>query len=159
VADESLAGLLGMDARDARLKRALATWGFPLDLVALIERQQDAPRNAGVSTLDAPARAVRVTFMRSDDGSWCVYEITCGRGQPERPAHPALPLGLSFDQFRSDVVALLGEPTIRAVLGSHRWERDDLTLVLDYDRDGGVRRVHYVMSNQALRERVHGQGR
>jgi hypothetical protein len=159
VADESLADLLGMDARDVRLTRALATLGFPLDLVPLIEREQDTPRSAGVSTLHAPARAVRVTFMRSDEGSWYVYEIMCGRGQPERPAHPALPLGLSFDQSRSEVLRTLGEPTIRAVLGSHRWERDDLTLVIDYDRDGGVRRVHYVMSNQALDERVNGGGR
>jgi hypothetical protein len=159
VADESLVDLLGMDARDARLTRASAALGFPLDLVPAIERQQDTPRTVGISTLHAPAQAVRVTFMRSDDGSWYVYEIMCGRGQPERPAHPALPLGLSFGQPRSEVLTRLGEPTIRAALGSHRWERDDLTLVLDYDRDGGVRRVHYVMSNQALRERVHGEGR
>jgi hypothetical protein len=159
VSEESLLDLLGMDARDVRLTRALATLGFPLDLVPQIEREQDTPRNAGVSTLHAPARAVGVTFMRSNDGSWYVYEITCGRGRPERPAHPALPLGLSFDQSRSEVLIGLGEPTIRAVLGSHRWERDNLTLVLDYDKDGGVRRVHYVMSNQALNERVNDEGR
>jgi hypothetical protein len=159
VTDESLTDLLGMGASDARLTRALATLGFPLDLVPLIEREQDTPRSAGVSTLHAPARAVRVTFMRSDGGSWYVYEIMCGRGQPGRPEHPALPLGLSFDQSRSEVLMRLGEPTIRAALGSHRWERDDLTLVLDYDRDGGVRRIHYVMSNQALNERVNGESR
>lgn len=158
MADESLADLLGVDAHDARLTRALATLGFPHDLVPLIEREQDVPPSVGVSTLHAPARAVRVTFFRSDVGSWYLYSITYGRGRPEQPAHMTLPLGLSFGQPSSEVLARLGEPTIRAVFGSHRWERDDLTLVLDYDNDGGVQRVHHVMSNQALRERVYGHG-
>jgi hypothetical protein len=57
------------------------------------------------------------------------------------------------------VVARLGEPTLRAALGAHRWERVDLTLVLTYDADGGVKRVRCEMSSQALAERVRGEGR
>ncbi len=37
----------------------------------------------------------------------------------------------------SEVLARLGEPTLRALLGAHRWDRDDFTLVLGYDREGG----------------------
>jgi hypothetical protein len=162
VADESLTELIGMDAADPRLTRALVGLGFPGDLVPVIEREQDPPdrsgEGGGSATLDAPARAVRVTFFQAEDGSWYVYQIRFGTGQPQRPAHPVLPLGLAFGQPRAEVLARLGEPTLRAVLGSHRWERDDLTLVLDYDKDGGVRRVHCAMSTAALRERVRGQG-
>jgi hypothetical protein len=162
VVDESLADLVGADADDPRLTRALAALGLPHDLVPVIEREQDAPDDAGegggCSTLDAPARAVRLTFLQADDGSWYLNEITYGKGGPDRPAHPELPLGLAFGQPASDVIARLGEPTLRAVLGAHRWERDDLTLVLSYDKDDGVKRVRCAMSNQALRERVRGQG-
>jgi hypothetical protein len=163
VVDESLVVLLGVDAEDPDLRRALAALGLPQDLVPVIEREQDAPDDAGegggVSTVDAPARAVRFTFLQADDGSWYLYEITHGRGGPERPAHPVLPLGLAFGEPSSDVVARLGEPTLRAALGAHRWERDDLTLVLTYDADGGVKRVRCEMSSQALAERVRGEGR
>jgi hypothetical protein len=78
---------------------------------------------------------------------------------PQRPAHPVLPLGLTFGQPGSEVLARLGEPTLRALLGSHRWERDDLTLVIDYDADGGVRRIHCAMGKQALDDRVRGERR
>jgi hypothetical protein len=152
-----------VDARDPRLTQALAALGFPRDLVPVIEREQDAPDDSGEgggsSTLDAPAAAVRVTFFQADDGSWYLYEITYSKGRPQQPAHPVLPLGLAFGQPASEVLARLGEPTLRALLGSHRWERDDLTLVLHYDKDGGVRRVHCAMSKQALHERVQGEGR
>ena len=135
MADDSLADLVGVDADDPRLTRALAALGFPRDLVPVIEREQDAPDSSGegggCSTLNAPARAVRVTFFQADDGSWYLHEITYLKGKPQRPAHPVLPLGLTFGQPGSEVLARLGEPTLRALLGSHRWERDDLTLVLD----------------------------
>jgi hypothetical protein len=163
VAEESLADLVGVDAEDPGLTRALAPLGLPFDLVPVIEREQDAPDSAGEgggsSTLDAPARAVRLTFFQAGDGSWYLYEITYGKGRPERPAYPVLPLGLAFGQPGPEVVARLGEPTLRALLGSHRWERDDLTLVLDYDKEGGVRRVHCAMSKQALHERVEADNR
>jgi hypothetical protein len=152
-----------MDADDPGLGRALAALGFPRDLVPVIEREQEAPDSSGegggVSTLDAPARAVRVRFLQADDGSWYLYEIMYGSGRPERPAHPVLPLGLAFGQPGSEVLTRLGEPTLRALLGGHRWERDDLTLVLDYDKDGGVKRIRCAMSKQALHERVQGSGR
>lgn len=160
--DESLVDLVGMDARDPRLTQALTALGFPRDLLPVIEREQDAPDDAGEdggsATLDAPARAVRVTFLQADDGSWRLYEIVYSSARPQRPAHPVLPLGLAFGQPASEVLARLGEPTLRALLGSHRWERDDFTLVLDYDKEGGVRRVHCAMSKQALHEWVQGEG-
>jgi len=130
--------------------------------VPVIEREQDVPDSSGegggCSTLNAPARAVRVTFFRADGRSWYLHEITYLKGKPQRPAHPVLPLGLAFGQPRSEVLARLGEPTLRALFGSHRWERDDLTLVIDYDEDGGVRRIHCAMSKQALDDRVRGEG-
>jgi len=160
VADESLADLVGVDAADPRLRSALAALGFPRDLVPVIEREQDAPDSSGEgggsSTIEAPDRAVRFTFMRADDGSWYLYEIMYRRGRPERPEHPVLPLGLAFGEPGPEVVARLGEPTLRALLGSHRWERDDLTLVIDYDNDDAVKRVHCAMSTQALADRVQG---
>jgi hypothetical protein len=163
VADNSLADLIGVDADEPGLTRALASLGFPRDLVSVIEREQDVPDSSGegggCSTLNAPARAVRVTFFQADDGSWYLHEITYGRGDSQRPAHPVLPLGLAFGQPRSEVLARLGEPTLRALLGSHRWERDDVTLVLDYDGDGRVRRIHCAMSKRALADRVRGEGR
>jgi hypothetical protein len=71
VADESLAELIGMDAADPRLTRALVGLGFPGDLVPVIEREQDPPdrsgEGGGSATLDAPARAVRVTFFQAED--------------------------------------------------------------------------------------------
>jgi hypothetical protein len=145
VADDSLADLVGVDADDPRLARALAALGFPHELVPVIEREQDVPDSSGegdgCATLHAPARAVRVTFFQADDGSWYLHEITYLKGKPQR------------------VLARLGEPTLRALLGSHRWERDDLTLVLDYDQDGGVQRIRCAMSKQALEDRVRGEGR
>jgi hypothetical protein len=163
VADDSLADLVGVDADDPRLTRALAALGFPRDLVTVIEREQDSPdslgEGGGCSTLNAPARAVSVTFFQADDGSWYLNEIMYLNDKPQRPAHPVLPLGLTFGQPRSEVLAQLGEPTLRALLGAHRWERDDLTLVVDYDEGGRVWQIRCAMSNQALSERVRGQRR
>ena len=54
-----------------------------------------------------------------------------------------------------------GEPDdlARADLERDVRERDDLTLVLNYDKDDGVKRVRCAMSNQALHERVQGEDR
>jgi hypothetical protein len=154
VADESPADLIGLDARDPGLASALETLGFERDLVAVIEREQDAPDSSGEgggsARLRAPGRALRLTFVQEDDGSWFLHQVTYLRGEPDWPEHPELPLGVAFGQTRAEVIALVGEPTFTAAFGSQRWERGDVAVVLDYDRDGGVRRVHCLMSDPAL---------
>lgn len=154
MAEESLADLIGLAAADPRLTDALTGLGFPRDVVAVVEREQDAPdgsgEGGGVATLKAPGRALRLTFVQEDGGSWFLHQITYLRGQPELPEHPVLPLGVAFGQPQAEVLALLGEPAFTAALGSQRWERGDVAVVIDYDRDGGVKRVHCLLSDRAL---------
>jgi hypothetical protein len=157
VADESLADLIGLDARDPGLTSALEALGFERDLVAVIEREQDAPDSSGEgggsASLKAPGRALRLTFVQEGDGSWFLYEIAYLRGRPEQPEeleHPVLPLGVAFGQTAAEVIARVGEPTATAALGAQRWERGDVAVVLAYDRGGGVKRVHCLMSDPAL---------
>jgi hypothetical protein len=154
VTDESLADMVGLDAADPRLARAAETLGLPGDLVSLIEQEQDEPDSSGegggVATLTAPARAVKLTFMQVDDGSWLLYQIMYRRAEPERPEHPVLPMGLSFGETGAEIVARAGEPESTAVLGAQRWELGDVAVVVAYDKDGGVKRVQALMSNQAL---------
>jgi hypothetical protein len=65
-----------------------------------------------------------------------------------------LPLGLAIGQPKADVVARLGAPTSEALLGPFRWERDDLTLVITWNRSDTVGSVHCAMTGAALRART-----
>lgn len=156
MADGSLADLIGLAADDRRLTGALEALDFPRELVSLIEREQDEPDSSGegggVATLKAPARAVSLTFMQVD-GSWILYQIMYRRAEPGRPEHPVLPMGLTFGETGAEIVARAGEPASTAALGPQRWVLGDVAVVAAYDKDGGVKRVHALMSDQALRAR------
>jgi len=161
VEGQTLVGLLGTGVDDEQLLQALALLGLPRDaagLTAMIEQAQDAAdesgEGGGVAAVPVPTRSIRLTFFHGVNAPWYLAEVSFGSPQPGRPAGTDLPLDLSLGQSRTSVHGRLGEPTLRALFGSDRWERPDLICCVDYDSADRVKRVHCALGPQALDRRA-----